>query len=159
MTREKESEAMIQISVYYVAIFVGLCLSLLMEIKLGISPGGIVVPGYLGLILDRPGLVVNVVLCSLVAYLIVKFLLSRWMLIYGKRRFVACIMVALLFKALLGLLYPLVPFSVFVFSGVGVAAGGILANTYFKQGVALTLGACAAISGVVFGMVLLISLL
>lgn len=150
---------MIQFSGYYVAIFVGLFLSLLVEIKFGVSPGGLVVPGYIALILDRPALVLNVLLCSLVAYLIVKYVLSRWILIYGKRRFAACIMVALLFKALLGLLFPVIPFSVFAFDGVGVVAGGILANTYFKQGVVLTVGACAVTSVVVFGIVLLTGVL
>jgi poly-gamma-glutamate biosynthesis protein PgsC/CapC len=150
---------MIQISSYEVAIFVGLCLSLLVEVKFGISPGGIIVPSYIALVMDRPALLVNILLASLVAYLLVKYVLSRWMLIYGKRRFIACIMVALLFKVLLGLLFPLIPFSVFAFSGVGVVASGILANTYFRQGVVLTVGACAATSAVVFLLVWLVGLI
>lgn len=139
------------ISSYYVAIFVGLCLSLLIETKLGVSPGGVVVPSYIALVLDEPGIVLNVYLVSIVAYLIVKYILSKWMLIYGKRRFVACIMVGLLVKVLLSLLFPLVPFSVFAFSGIGVVTSGILANTYFRQGVVLTAGTSLLTALVVFG--------
>lgn len=138
------------VSSYYVAIFAGLCISLLMEIKLGVSPGGIVVPSYVALVLDRPALVINILLISLVTYLFVKFVLSKMMLIYGKRRFVACVMIALILKFLLGLLFPYIPFSVFAFSGIGVVASGILANCYFRQGVVLTAGTCLATSAVVF---------
>lgn len=137
-------------SCYYVTIFVGLCLSLLVEVKLGISPGGVIVPSYIAMVLDRPTIVINIFLISIVAYLLVKYVLSKIMLVYGKRRFIACVMVALLLKFAMALLFPLIPFEVFAFSGIGVVASGILANSYFKQGVTLTAGVCLATSAVVF---------
>ena len=59
-------------------------------------------------------------------------------------------MIALLVKFLLSLLFPVIPFSVFSFSGIGVVSSGILANTYFKQGVVLTSAATLLTSACVF---------
>lgn len=145
-----------EISSYYLAIIIGLVLSLLIEIKLGVSPGGLVVPSYLALVLDRPSVIINIFLVSILTYLIVRFVVSRFMLVYGKRRFVACVLIALLLKFLLSLLYPVVSFSVLAFSGVGVVASGILANCYFRQGVVVTTGATLAASVVTFLLVNLV---
>lgn len=147
------------ISSYYLAIIIGLCLSLFMEIKLGISPGGMVVPCYLALVFDRPAVLLNIILVALITFLIIKFIVSKYIMIYGKRRFLTCILIALGVKFGLDLLYPGVPFSVFAFSGIGVVAGGILANCYFKQGVLITTGAAVAVSGFTFLLINLILLI
>lgn len=144
------------ISSYYLAIIIGLALSLLAEIKLGISPGGLVVPSYIALVLDRPAVVLNIFLVSLLTYAIIRFIVCRFILVYGKRRFVACVMIALMLKFLLSLLYPAIPFSVLSFSGIGVVASGILANCYFRQGVVVTASATMAASALTFLLVNLI---
>lgn len=138
------------VSSFYIAIIVGLCLSLLIEIKLGISPGGLIVPSYLALVFDNLAIMLNVFLVAILTYLFVKFVLSKFIVIYGKRRFIACILIALLFKLLLGLIFPLIPFSVLAFEGIGVVTSGIVANTYFKQGIPITTGASVITAGIVF---------
>lgn len=140
------------VSSYYIAIIVGLTLSLLIEIKLGVTPGGLIVPSYIAMVLDDPSVVINIFLVALITYLLIRFIVSKFILIYGKRRFIACIMLALLVKFLLDLLYPATSFSVLAFNGIGVVTSGIIANTYFRQGVALTTGVTAATSVVVFGV-------
>lgn len=138
------------VSNYYMAIIIGLSLSLFIEIKLGISPGGLIVPSYLALVLDNPALIINIFVTAILTYLILKYIVSRFVLIYGKRRFIACVMLALLIKFGLSILFPLIPFSVLAFSGIGVVASGILANTYFRQGIALTSVAALIVSTCVF---------
>lgn len=142
-----------EISSYYLAIIIGLTISLLVEIKIGISPGGLIVPSYIALVLDRPAIIVNIFLVSILTYLVIHFGLSKVVLIYGKRRFIACVMIALAFKFILNLLYPVIPFSVFSFNGIGVVASGILANCYFRQGVAITAGSALATSAITFLLV------
>lgn len=144
------------ISSYYLAIIIGLAISLLAEIKLGISPGGLVVPSYIALVLDRPAVVLNIFLVSLITYALIRFIVCKFMLVYGKRRFVACVMIALGLKFLLSLLYPAIPFSVLSFSGIGVVASGILANCYFRQGVVVTTTATAGASVLTFLLVNLV---
>lgn len=138
------------VSNYYMAIIIGLCLSLFIEIKLGVSPGGLIVPSYLALVLDNPALIINIFLTAILTYLILKYIVSRFLLIYGKRRFIACVMLALLIKFGLSILFPLIPFSVLAFSGIGVVASGILANTFFRQGIVLTSAASLIASSCVF---------
>lgn len=140
------------ISNYYMAIIIGLTLSLLIEIKFGVSPGGLIVPSYLSLVLDSPAILINIFLIAILTYVLLKYVVSKVVLIYGKRRFIACVMIALLLKFVLGLLFPLIPFSVFSFSGIGVVASGILANTFFRQGIALTSGAALLTSALVYGV-------
>lgn len=138
------------VSNYYMAIIIGLSLSLFIEIKLGISPGGLIVPSYLALVLDNPALIINIFVTAIITYLILKYIVSRFVLIYGKRRFIACVMLALLIKFGLSMLFPFIPFSVLAFSGIGVVASGILANTYFRQGIVITSAAALIASTCVF---------
>lgn len=138
------------VSSYYMAIVLGLCLSLLVEIKFGVTPGGFIVPCYMALVIDNPAVVLNIFLVAIITYLIIKYGISKIMLIYGKRRFIACVLIAIIVKALLNLLYPAVPFSVFAFNGIGVVTSGIIANTYFRQGVILTSIVTVLTSVVVF---------
>lgn len=138
------------VSSYYTAIIVGLCISLIVEMKIGITPGGIIVPSYIALVFDEPAVLLNIFLVSVLTYMIINYGLSKYILIYGKRRFIACVLVALLVKFLLDLLYPFMPFSVLTFNGIGVVASGILANTFFKQGVTLTTVTTFVTSAIVF---------
>ena len=54
-----------EISSYYLAIILGLTISLLFEIMIGISPGGLIVPSYIALVLDRPAVIINIFLIEL----------------------------------------------------------------------------------------------
>ena len=55
----------------YVAIILGLTLSLLFQEKFGINPGGMVVPGYLALTMDNPKSLIVIFLLSVLTYIIV----------------------------------------------------------------------------------------
>ena len=103
-----------------------------------------------------PAVVLNIFLVSLITYALIRFIVCKFMLVYGKRRFVACVMIALGLKFLLSLLYPAIPFSVLSFSGIGVVASGILANCYFRQGVVVTTAATAGASVLTFLLVNLV---
>ena len=75
-----------------VSIGLGLAVSLFFSETFGLAAGGMVVPGYVALSLDRPPDVALTVLAGLATYLIVH-LLSLSVVIYGKRRTVATILV------------------------------------------------------------------
>ena len=62
----------------YVAIILGLTLSLLFQEKFGINPGGLVVPGYLALTMDNPKSLIVILLLSLLTYMIVEFGLNKF---------------------------------------------------------------------------------
>ncbi len=87
-------------SEFYIALIVGLLLSLAVEEFFGISSGGVIVAGYLAMVCDDLLSVGIVLLIALLTYLVVEFVLPRFILLFGKRKFVACILVGLVFKLL-----------------------------------------------------------
>lgn len=78
-----------------IAIGVGLAVSILLTELFGLAAGGMVTPGYLALHLDRPLVVVNTLLAAVITWLIVRGL-SRWIIVYGRRRTALMILVGFL---------------------------------------------------------------
>ncbi len=134
----------------YVAIILGLTLSLLFAEKFGINPGGLVVPGYLALTMDNPKSLIVIFLISLLTYMIVEFVLSKFIILYGRRRFLALLMVCMLLKIGLDLLNVSMGMSLGILEGVGVVIPGLIANCYYKQGIKLTAASTIGVSLVVF---------
>ena len=139
----------------YVALTLGVILSLIFSEKTGIIPAGLVVPGYLGLIFDQPVFIMMVLLISLLTYLIVTYGISRFVILYGKRKFAAMLVVGISLKLLFDYFYPLMPFEIYEFRGIGVIVPGLIANTIQKQGLVVTLGSTLLISGATFGLMFL----
>ncbi|MCP3027259.1 poly-gamma-glutamate biosynthesis protein PgsC [Halobacillus sp. A5] len=119
----------------YIAIVIGVLLSLLYAEKTGIMPAGLVVPGYLALIFDQVMYVLVVGLISLFTYLLVTQVLSRFTVLYGRRKFAAMLTVGVLLKMSMDYLYPLTPFPVMELRGIGVIVPGLIANSIQRQGV------------------------
>ncbi len=78
-----------------VSIAVGLIVSLLFTEMFGLSAGGMIVPGYLALYLHRPMAVVVTILIALATFAAVR-LLSRYAIIYGRRRIVMMVLIGFL---------------------------------------------------------------
>ena len=144
---------------FYLAIAVGLIISIAMEEYLGVSSGGIVVAGYLAMICDDLLSMAIVLLIALLTYLVVEMVLSRFLLLFGKRKFVACLLVGLIFKAAADLLVPTLPFATLAFRGVGIISPGLIANTSARQGLHITIPAVLAATYATFGIVRLVMLL
>ena len=123
----------------YFSLFVGVVLSLIFAEKFGINPAGLVVPGYLALIFDQPIMLLSVLIISCLTYFIVSNGISKWVILYGRRKFAAMILTGMVIKFIFDLLYPLTPFEMVEVSGIGVVFPGIIANTIQKQGVVITL--------------------
>ena len=67
----------------YIAIGLGMVISLFLTETIGVMAGGIIVPGYFALYLHNPLMIIATFSISLIAYLIV-FIISKFMLIYGR---------------------------------------------------------------------------
>jgi len=81
------------------SIGIGLVISLAFSEILGLTAGGMVVPGYVALYLDRPLVIGITLLISYLTYFIVRSL-SAVMIIYGRRRTVLMILVGFAMGAL-----------------------------------------------------------
>ncbi len=138
----------------YIALVVGIVVSLIYNDITGISPSGLVVPGYLALIFDQPMFVAYVFIFALLTYLIVVHGIGRFTILYGKRKFAAMLTVGLLLKLVFDWLYPIVPFQIFEFRGIGVIVPGLIANTIHKEGVVLTVTGTILMKAVTYFIIL-----
>ncbi|MBM7599979.1 poly-gamma-glutamate biosynthesis protein PgsC/CapC [Virgibacillus halotolerans] len=134
----------------YIALVLGVILSLLFSERTGIVPAGMVVPGYLALIFDQPIFIAVIFGISLLTYVIVTYGLSRITLLYGRRKFAAMLAVGIVLKLVLDYTYPTLPFEIFEFRGIGVIVPGLIANTIQKQGAVITIGSTLLLSGLTF---------
>ena len=78
-----------------IAIGLGMIISLILTESVGVTAGGLIVPGYIALNLHNPYMVVFTFLISLITLLALN-LLSRFIIIYGKRRLVFCLLLSFL---------------------------------------------------------------
>jgi len=133
----------------------GIILGLLFTGLTGFSPGGIIVPGYLALFINRPLELLLTAAAAAAVMLAVK-LASKLFFIFGRRRYVLCLLLGVLLK--LGIEYCAnrwfpalsVPGSVNGIQLIGWLIPGIIANDMYKQGILRTLLGAAAVSAMVY---------
>ena len=146
------------ITEFYIALLVGLLLSIAIEELIGINCGGVIVAGYLSMVCDDILSLLVVLVIAMLTYLVVEFILPKFILLFGKRKFVACLLVGLVFKVLADFLVPVMPFATYGFRGLGVVTPGLIANTSAKQGLHITLPAVLIAAYLTFGIVQLVML-
>jgi poly-gamma-glutamate biosynthesis protein PgsC/CapC len=136
-------------NIIIVSIGLGLCVSLLFSEFFGIAAGGMVVPGYIALYLNRPLVIIATVMVSLLTYFIVNSL-GAFMIIYGKRRTVLIILLGFLLGWLVRLLepIPLGPQAIEL-SIVGYIIPGLIAIWMDRQGIIETITALVTSSTIV----------
>ena len=114
------------------AIGIGMGLSLILTETLGVTAGGVIVPGYIALYIHEPYKVIITFLVSLIVLLIIK-ILSQFMFIDGKRRLVLSLMLGFFF----GYLSKIYLDS--DLSSIGNIIPGLLASWMDRQGVFQTM--------------------
>jgi len=137
---------------------IGMVLSLFLTETLGVTAGGIIVPGYIAMNLDDPYRLITTFSISIITYLIIK-LISQFILVYGKRRLV----LALLIGFLLGyftrtennLLSDLTQMDFVV---IGNIIPGLIANWMDRQGVLRTVCTVLITAGITKLFIMVLSL-
>jgi poly-gamma-glutamate biosynthesis protein PgsC/CapC len=117
----------------------GLVLSLIFSETLGLAAGGMVVPGYVALMLHHPLRIVGTILVSLLTFLTMKYL-SNYMFVYGRRRIVLVILLGFVFGWLSRELLIIQTNAVTLeLQTIGLIIPGLIANWMEKQGVVKTI--------------------
>jgi poly-gamma-glutamate biosynthesis protein PgsC/CapC len=129
----------------YQAIGIGIVVSFAFYEIVGLSPGGIVVPGYIALFLDQPIRILVTLLVALLTYFAVK-MLSNYMILYGRRRFLAMILIGFLLKWLIEEIIITIPVSGVELQSIGYIIPGLIANEMRRQGILPTLYSLAIVS-------------
>ena len=127
------------------AIGLGIAIGFLFYELVGLSPGGIVVPGYIALFINQPWRIIITVAIAILTYYMVIFL-SNFLILYGKRRFLSMILISFFVKWLVeGFLFKL-PVTGIEIQSIGYIIPGLLANEMQRQGILPTLLATAIVT-------------
>jgi len=152
------------IDILTASIGIGLAVSLLFSEMFGLAAGGMVVPGYIALYLNRPIDITLTIVAALLTYFAVHAL-STFIIIYGKRRTVLMITIGYLVRGLM----ETIPFyasdslamlselsgAPSQFAVIGYVIPGLIAIWMDRQGVIETLSALVT-SAVVVRLVLML---
>ena len=138
---------------------IGMVLSLFLTETLGVTAGGIIVPGYIAMNLESPQRLIITFGISILTFLIIK-LLSKFIMVYGKRRLV----LALLIGFLLGYLSRsenmiTAGLGTTDFIVIGNIIPGLIANWMDRQGVLRTISTVLITAGITKLCIMAISML
>ncbi|MCB1184308.1 poly-gamma-glutamate biosynthesis protein PgsC [bacterium] len=127
----------------YQSIGLGLVVSLFFSEILGLAAGGLVVPGYIALYLDQPLRVLGTILAALVTYAVTRGA-GRFVLLYGRRTMVFCVLAGYLFGFLTRYLRVFneaagLGVDASVLQSIGYIIPGLIAYWMMRQGVIETL--------------------
>jgi poly-gamma-glutamate biosynthesis protein PgsC/CapC len=115
----------------------------------GLAAGGIIVPGYIALFVNEPSRILATLAVALVAYLIVEQL-ARYLVVFGRRRFLLMILVAFTLRLLLEESRMILPESGFDMQAIGYIIPGVIANEVYRQGILRTTAALTVVSVLVW---------
>ena len=126
----------------YIAIGMGMVLSLILSETLGVVAGGIIVPGYFALHLQHIPSVFMTFFIACLTYLIIH-ILSKFLLIYGKRRLI----LSLLLAFIIGIIFR--AFINFEVDYIGFIIPGLIASWIDRQGIVRTVSIIIIEAGIV----------
>jgi poly-gamma-glutamate biosynthesis protein PgsC/CapC len=125
---------------------IGLLLSLICYLVTNLSPGGMITPGWLALVLVEQPERMLVIGAIVLASFLVMLLLQRAVILYGKRLFASVVMVGV-FLQLIALLLPLSRSPALAETAtLGFIIPGLITYQMLRQPVVPTLGIIAVVS-------------
>lgn len=138
------------------AVGIGMFLSLILTETIGLAAGGIVVPGYIALVLHNPIQVISTILAGIVAFLIIKFI-SLYIIIYGRRLLIISILVGYLIAYFTKISPVLALDSLNLnIETIGFVIPGLIAYWIARQGLIPTLSAMIIVSSLVRLVIIII---
>jgi len=133
-------------------LFIGLIVAVIYAEILDIYPGGIIVPAYVALYLDQPQRVLATILFAVLSLYTYK-ILSRFLILFGKRRFVMLVLLGVLWAQLWFILLPQFFSGPLEFRAIGWLIPGLLANNLEKQKFIPTLASMFTVSIITYFLV------
>ena len=138
---------------------IGMVLSLFLTETLGVTAGGIIVHGYIAMNLESPDRLIITFGISILTFLIIK-LLSKFIMVYGKRRLVLALLIGFLFGYLSrseNMITANLGTTDFIV--IGNIIPGLIANWMDRQGVLRTISTVLITAGITKLCIMTISML
>ena len=120
-----------------ISIGLGIILSLVLSEALGVTAGGIIVPGYIALYLHQPLQVMVTFLVALIVWGIIQGM-GKVMFLYGKRRIVLALILGFFF-GFITRNYIFISQDIGSVAVIGNIIPGLIANWMDRQGIIRTL--------------------
>ena len=139
-------------------LLIGLVVALLWAEVTDVSPGGIIVPGYIALYLDRPLRVAATLAVALLTLAIYRFL-ARRLILFGRRRFVLTVLVGAVLSQGWLLILPRLFTAPAELRVIGWVVPGILASSLVRQKTLPTLASLAAAATLTYAVARMVSFL
>jgi poly-gamma-glutamate biosynthesis protein PgsC/CapC len=129
----------------YETLLIGLLCALLFIEIFGLYPGGIIVPAYVALYIDNPARILVTVVIAFMCLFLYRFL-SRFFIVFGKRRFVMFIFLGALLAQLWALFFPQLFSDPMGLKAIGWIIPGLLANNLERQKIVPTLASLVTVA-------------
>jgi len=136
-------------------LFIGLIIAVIYVEIMDIYPGGIIVPAYVALYLDEPLRVLATILIALLSLYTYK-ILSRYLILFGKRRFVMLVLLGGLWAQIWFIISPSFFADPLGLRAIGWIIPGLLANNLEKQKIVPTLASMFIVAIITYFLVSLI---
>ena len=130
-------------------LFIGILVALVYAEITGLYPGGVIVPAFIALSLDQPWRAVLTLLAAVLSLLVYKAV-SRYFILFGKRRFVLMLLLGAFWAQLWLFLAPSVPFAPPEVRVVGLIIPGLLANNLERQRLLPTLASLVTVVVIIY---------
>ena len=138
-----------------VTIGLGIALSLILSESLGVTAGGVIVPGYIAMHLHNPDQIIMTFFASIIVIFLIR-ILGKFIFIYGKRRLV----LTLLLGFIIGYIsrnHFISPSDAFSYEVIGNIIPGLIASWMDRQGVIRTISAIMITSVLVKLIIMVLS--
>ncbi len=139
-------------------LFIGFVIAVIYVEIMDIYPGGIIVPAYVALYLDEPLRVLATILIALLSLYTYK-ILSRYLILFGKRRFVMLVLLGGLWAQIWFILSPSFFADPLGLRAIGWVIPGLLANNLEKQKILPTLASMFIVAIITYFLVGLIGII
>ena len=138
-----------------VTVGLGIALSLILSETLGVTAGGVIVPGYIAMHLHSPDQIIMTFIASMIVFFLIR-ILGKFIFLYGKRRLV----LTLLLGFIIGYIsrnHFFSPIDTFSYEVIGNIIPGLIASWMDRQGIIRTLSVILMTAGTVQLLLILIS--
>lgn len=120
------------------SLVIGVLVSVLLTELIGLSAGGVIVPGYVALLLDRPISLAGFILAALISFGCVRWL-SQYVMLYGNRRFSLTLLIGMTLSIAAQWLSPALAAAHLEWAGIGFIVPGLLGHQFDRQGIVRSL--------------------
>lgn len=117
---------------------IGLVVGFLFYEFVGVSPGGVVAPAYLALYIYQPGKIAMTIGLAIIIFIVIN-ILSKRLIIYGRRKLLLALLLSFALKLLIDLYIQPLSIIKFDLQSIGYIIPGLIANEMTRQKIIPTL--------------------